>query len=47
MGRRAAALLLRRLADPLAEPAVERLQPTLVVRGSTGAPKRPAERRSR
>ena len=38
MGRRAAALLLRRLADPL-QPAIERLQPTLVVRGSTGPPK--------
>jgi DNA-binding LacI/PurR family transcriptional regulator len=38
MGRRAAALLLRRLANPAAEATVERLQPTLVVRGSTGAP---------
>jgi LacI family transcriptional regulator len=38
MGRRAAALLLRRLADPGAEPTVERLQPALLVRGSTGAP---------
>jgi DNA-binding LacI/PurR family transcriptional regulator len=39
MGRRAAALLLRRLASPAAEPTVERLQPSLVVRGSTGAPR--------
>jgi LacI family transcriptional regulator len=38
MGRRAAALLLRRLANPAAEATVERLQPTLVVRGSTGPP---------
>jgi DNA-binding LacI/PurR family transcriptional regulator len=45
MGRRAAALLLRRLEDPGALPSVERLQPTLVVRGSTGAPRRPAESR--
>jgi len=37
MGRRAAQLLLRRMADPDAEPTVERLEPTLVVRGSTGA----------
>jgi LacI family transcriptional regulator len=44
MGRRAAALLLRRLGDPLAAPTVERLQPTLVVRGSSGAPKTPANR---
>ncbi len=36
LGRRAARLLLRRLADPTCEPAVERLEPTLVVRGSTG-----------
>jgi LacI family transcriptional regulator len=36
LGRRAAELLLRRLADPACEPRVERLQPTLVVRGSTG-----------
>lgn len=39
MGRRAAALLLRRLADPAVEPAVERLQPSLLVRGSTGPPR--------
>jgi LacI family transcriptional regulator len=39
MGRRAAALLLRRLASPASEPAVERLQPSLLVRGSTGAPR--------
>jgi LacI family transcriptional regulator len=44
MGRRAAALLLRRLADPAAEPAVERLQPSLVVRGSTGPPKMAVKR---
>jgi LacI family transcriptional regulator len=37
MGRRAAHLLLRRIADPDAEATVERLEPTLVVRGSTGA----------
>jgi LacI family transcriptional regulator len=37
MGRRAARLLLRRIEDPECEPAVERLEPTLVVRGSTGA----------
>jgi LacI family transcriptional regulator len=36
LGRRAAQLLLRRLADPTCEPAVEQLEPTLVVRGSTG-----------
>jgi DNA-binding LacI/PurR family transcriptional regulator len=35
LGRRAARLLLRRIADPLCEPAVEILQPTLVVRGSS------------
>jgi LacI family transcriptional regulator len=46
MGRRAAALLLRRLAGDRIEPTVERLQPTLVVRGSTGAPKTAANRRS-
>jgi LacI family transcriptional regulator len=39
MGRRAAALLLRRLADPSAPPSVEKLQPSLVVRGSTGVPR--------
>src|SRR5436190_6474961 len=36
LGRRAAALLLRRLEDPAREARVEQLQPTLVVRGSTG-----------
>jgi LacI family transcriptional regulator, galactose operon repressor len=36
LGRRAAELLLRRLADPAREPRVEQLQPRLVVRGSTG-----------
>ncbi|HEY6030821.1 MAG TPA: substrate-binding domain-containing protein, partial [Gaiellaceae bacterium] len=36
LGRRAARLLLRRIANPALEPAVEVLQPTLVVRGSTG-----------
>lgn len=39
MGRRAAQLLLRRTADPSVRPSVELLQPTLVVRGSTAAPK--------
>jgi LacI family transcriptional regulator len=38
LGRRAAQLLLRRIADPGCPHAVERLQPTLVVRGSTGPP---------
>jgi LacI family transcriptional regulator len=36
LGRRAAQLLLRRLADPACPPKVERLEPSLVVRGSTG-----------
>jgi LacI family transcriptional regulator len=36
MGRRAARLLLERLAEPGREPVVECLQPVLVVRGSTG-----------
>jgi LacI family transcriptional regulator len=36
LGRRAAELLLRRLADPACEPRAERLEPRLVVRGSTG-----------
>jgi LacI family transcriptional regulator len=36
LGRRAAQLLLRRLADPTRAPKVEQLEPTLVVRGSTG-----------
>src|SRR5829696_586040 len=35
MGRRAAALLLRRASNPAAPPRVERLQPALVLRGST------------
>ena len=39
MGRRAAGLLLDRLADPEREPVVERLETTFVVRGST-APRR-------
>jgi LacI family transcriptional regulator len=38
LGRRAAHLLLRRLRDPGCPPTVERLEPTLVVRGSTGPP---------
>ena len=38
MGRRAAALLLRRFATPDADPTVELLQPALVVRESTAAP---------
>lgn len=37
LGRRAARLLLRRIADPLREPTVEVLQPSLILRGSTGA----------
>jgi LacI family transcriptional regulator len=36
LGRRAAELLLRRLDDRGREPRVEQLEPTLVVRGSTG-----------
>jgi LacI family transcriptional regulator len=36
LGRRAARLLLRRIDDPAREPALEVLQPTLIVRGSTG-----------
>lgn len=36
LGRTAARLLLRRIADPTCEPAVEQLEPTLIVRGSTG-----------
>jgi LacI family transcriptional regulator len=36
LGRMAARLLLRRIADPSCPPAVEQLEPTLVVRGSTG-----------
>lgn len=38
LGRRAARLLLRRIDDPDSAHAVERLEPTLVVRGSTGPP---------
>ena len=40
LGRRAAQLFLRRTADPAALPAVERLEPMLVIRGSTGPPPR-------
>jgi LacI family transcriptional regulator, galactose operon repressor len=36
LGHVAARLLLRRIADPSCEPAVEQLEPTLIVRGSTG-----------
>jgi LacI family transcriptional regulator len=36
LGRRAGELLLRRLADPGCETTVEELEPTLVVRGSSG-----------
>jgi LacI family transcriptional regulator len=39
MGRRAAQLLLRRAADHSVTPALEILDPTLVVRGSTAPPK--------
>jgi LacI family transcriptional regulator len=39
MGRRAALLLLRRLEDPSCGRTVEVLQPELVVRGSTAAPR--------
>ena len=38
MGRRAARLLVRRVAEPTCAPAVECLEPVLVVRGSTGPP---------
>ena len=38
LGRRAAALLLLRVADPGRVPQLEELQPALVVRGSTGPP---------
>ena len=38
LGRRAAALLLRRIEDPHGEPALEILEPTLVLRGSTAQP---------
>jgi DNA-binding LacI/PurR family transcriptional regulator len=37
LGRCAARLLIRRLHGPALDPAVECLQPRLVVRGSTGA----------
>jgi LacI family transcriptional regulator len=40
LGRRAAALLLRRIADPGSAATVELLQPRLVVRGSSGPPPR-------
>ena len=36
MGRRAAQLLLRRAEDPTSAPALIRLEPSLIVRGSTG-----------
>ncbi len=39
LGRRAAALLLRRIVEPEASPTVELLQPRLVVRGSAGPPR--------
>jgi DNA-binding LacI/PurR family transcriptional regulator len=35
LGRRAARLLLRRLEEPARVPALEVLQPSLIVRGST------------
>ena len=38
MGRRAALLLLRRLEDPTCGRTIEVLEPSLVVRGSTGPP---------
>ena len=38
MGRRAARLVLRRVEDPGCAPLVERLEPSLVVRGSTAPP---------
>jgi len=38
LGRRAAALLLRRLEEPGSAPTVELLQPSLLVRGSTAPP---------
>jgi LacI family transcriptional regulator len=38
LGRRAAALLLRRIEDPLRAPTLEILEPTLVLRGSTAQP---------
>ena len=39
LGRRAAMLLLRRIAEPEAAATVEHLPPQLVVRGSTGPPR--------
>jgi LacI family transcriptional regulator len=42
LGRRAARLLLRRIENPDSAHAVERLEPTLLVRGSTGPPARAA-----
>jgi DNA-binding LacI/PurR family transcriptional regulator len=39
LGRRAASLLLRRIAEPGSAATVELLQPSLLVRGSTGAPR--------
>jgi LacI family transcriptional regulator len=39
MGRRAAQLFLRRAADPGAPRSIEMLEPTLVLRGSTAAPR--------
>ena len=39
MGRRAAKLLLRRAEDPLCAPALETLEPKLIVRGSTASPR--------
>lgn len=38
LGRRAAALLLRRIAEPGTAPTIELLQPRLVPRGSSGPP---------
>jgi LacI family transcriptional regulator len=39
LGRRAAALLLRRLEEPVSAPTVELLQPSLLVRASTAPPR--------
>jgi LacI family transcriptional regulator len=39
LGRRAAALLLRRLEEPVSAPTAELLQPSLLVRGSTAPPR--------
>jgi len=44
MGRKAAQLLLERLASPEAKPARVTLAPELMVRGSTAAPREPARR---